>query len=1112
MKTRITRLLLLMLLSIGSMFAYGQEKMTVTGAVKDAAGNGLESATVNEKGTANSVTTDKGGSFTIKVKPGAVLVVSYVGYTSKEVKASSAVQVTLLTGTPDAGGEVIVTALGIKKEAKALGYAVSKIDNDRIMASGTPSNALQALYGAAPGVQVAATAAGPSGGMKINIRNAVSFDQNSSTRPLIVVDGVPIHDQNTQMGYGATDRDNGTGINDINPDDIASFEILKGAKASVLYGSEGANGVVLITTKSGAKGKGLGVAGSFTTTWDRAAFLPKLQNEYGTGSSASNARNDAQGYYIDANGKRALATSLGDGYGAAAFGPHFDPSVKLVWWDGVERPWEAQTKNIYNDLYQTGHQNTSNVAVSGGNDQGQIRFSYTNMNMTPIRPGSKYDKNTFSLNTSYKLNDYITLKYTGNFYSSTNLNAANLNTMNGEGQQANIGAYSADINVGLLKSHMVTPDGYNYFASPSRRNLISNGRQAVVGFLWDQLENQSTFTRSHNIQSLTADIKLTKIFSATVMGGMDYSTERNVYKGKLLDPQLTGPNSGFMYSDMTNIYRNTYGQGMLNFNTKINADFDLSGFVGGAIRKNYAEGKGASVNGYGQLVIPNYFSFNNLPLGVQPQYQFNNGEDMLYSLLASAQMAWRNQLFIEAQARQDWSSILPSSHNSYFYPGLSASWILSQSLKLPAVVDYAKVRASWADVGRPGPRYFSNVNYATSQTGGGYVLTPPSDLPPMDANGVPNLKPERKREYELGLETYLFKNKRLGVDFSYYTSNIYDQIMAVAAPPGMGVKNIRMNAGEVTNKGWELAIKTKPIYTKDFKWDVNLMFASGKTYVDKLDGKLQSLTLWNAFNSVNAVANVGQQYGMLYLTKSNYTYNNPNDPKDPNNGKKVVNAAGSSYDYQSTAKLIGKTIPDVTGGFFTSFSYKSFRVLANMDYQFGATFLSGSETYMMAAGVLKESLKYRDAAHGGADYYLDASSKKVAGVNPNGGATFHDGVILDGVAQDGTKNTKVVSAENYYYDSYFSNGFFPEDRIYKSDYIALRNIALDYTLNPKFAQKVFMNNLVISVFANNVAYIYKAAPNSIPESTNGTGWGVGSYGTTALPTQRSIGFSIKAKF
>lgn len=1100
-------LLLFMLFCIGSIFAYGQGKMTVTGVVKDGTGAVLEGATVGEKGTVNGVLTGKQGTFTINVKPDAKLIISYIGYVTQELSATASMQITMASNirTTD---EVVVTALGIKKQSKALGYAVSKIDADRIMISGTPSNPLQALYGAAPGVQVAATAAGPTAGMKINIRNAVSFDQNSSTRPLIVIDGVPIHDQNTQMGFGATDRDNGTGINDINPDDIASMEILKGAKASVLYGSEGANGVLLITTKSGTKGQGLGVAASFTTSWDRAAFMPKLQTEYGTGSSPSNPRNDADGYYL-VNGKRTLSTTLGDGTGAQAFGPKFDPSVKVMWWDGVERPWQAQTKNIYNDLYQTGHQNTSNVSVSGGNDQGQFRASYTNLNMMPIRPGSNFNKNTFSLNASYKINPNITLKYTGNFFISQNVNAANLSTMNGEGQQSEIGAFSSDINVGLLRSHLLTPDGYNFFSSPANRNLISNGRKGVVGYLWDQYQNKSTFTRLHNIQSLSADIKLTDIFSATLMGGIDYSTERNEYKGKLLDPQLLGPNSGFMYSDVTNIYKTTYGQGMLNFDTKLNSDFNLSGFVGGVIRKNYVEGKGASVNGYGQLVIPNYFSFNNLPLGVQPQYQFTNGEDLLYSLIGSVQLSWKNQVYIEAQGRNDWSSILPKESRSYPYPGVSASWILSESFKLPTVFDYAKLRASYATVGRPGPRYFSNVNYTTSQTGGGYVLTPPTDLPPMDANGNPNLKPERKREFELGFETYLLQNRRIGVDFSYYRSHIYDQIMAVAAPPGMGVKNVRMNAGDVMSTGWELAIKTKPVLSKDFQWDLTLNFAHGKTIVEKLDGKLPSLTLWTAFGAVNAVANVGQEYGQLYLTKSTYTYDKPGDV---NNGQKVVNAAGSAYDYKSTAKLIGKTIPDISGGILNSFTYKSFRLIANIDYQFGATFLSGTETYMMAAGALSETLKYRDAAHGGAAYYLDANSKKVAGNNPNGGPTFHDGVILPGVDVDGKTNTKVVSADNYYYDSYFSNGFFPEDRIFKSDYIALRNVAIDYTVSKRIAQKIRMSSLSVSVFANNVAYLYKAAPNSIPESTNGTGWGVGNYGTTALPAQRSIGISIKTKF
>ncbi len=1078
-------------------------QQSVTGNVTGDDGAGIPGVTVLEKGTNNGTITDVDGNYTLSVSSGnSTLVFSFVGMKTVEeaVNGRSTINVVLEAGEIGID-EVVVTALGVRKEAKALGYAVSKVSTDRILASGTPANALQSLYGSAAGVQVASTASGPSGGMKINIRNAVSFDPNSTTRPLIVVDGIPIHDENTSMGYGATSRDNGTGINDINPDDIASFEILKGAKASVLYGSEGANGVILITTKSGSKTKGLGISASFTTSWDNAAFLPELQREYGTGRSPSNSETDAQGYFLDENGQRALD------YSGGAFGPKFDPSVTLNWWDGSTRAWEPQSNNLYDDLFKQGRQNTSNVALSSSSEKGSMRFSYTNMQLSPTTPAGEYNKNTFSISASYNMNEYITVKYTGNYYISENLNAANASTFDAQGARASLGAYSADIDVNLLRDKMVTEDGYNYFANPSNRNLISNGRSSVVSFFWDQEQNESIFKRLHNIQSLTVDLKMNKIFSATLMGGMDLTNERDVYKGKLQNPSLIGPNSGSAYVDKSRIIRKTYGQGMINFDTNVN-DFNFSGFVGGAIRHNYLEQKGASVTG--GMVIPNFFSFSNLPSGQQPVYVFGNGEDILYSVLGSAQLAWKNEIYIEAQGRQDWSSILPPSNNSYFYPGLSASWIASESLALPEIIDFTKVRVSWADVGRPGPRYFSNVNYGVSQSGAGYILSPPSDLPPMDENGIPNLKPERKREYEIGLESYLFPNQRIGVDFSYYKSHTYDQIMAVTAPPGMGVSNLRMNAGDVSNHGWELALKTKPVFSRDFKWDLNLTFASSKTRVEKLDGELSSLTLWST-NGLNAVAEVGGEYGLVYQQKGWRNYINPSDPNDPNNGKRIVSANGASYEYNSNStKMVGKLLPDVTGGLYTSFNYKNVRLIANMDYSFGAIFISETETYMMAAGVLKETLKYRDSEHGGVAYYLD-NGNKVAGDNPNGGNTYHDGVLLDGVFPNGTVNDKVVSAEDYYYDSYFSNGFFPEDRIFKSDYIALRNIALDYTVPNRISKKVGLNNLTLSVFGNNVAYLYKAAPNSIPESSNGTGWGNSSYGTTALPSQRSFGVAVKVK-
>ncbi|MBS2212923.1 SusC/RagA family TonB-linked outer membrane protein [Carboxylicivirga mesophila] len=1085
--------------------AYQQQTFRITGKVIDINGEPLPGVNVYEKtNPQHGVITGIDGTYDIEVDDANdALVFSYIGFEDQEivVGASREINVTLIE---EATGldEVLVTALGIRKEAKALGYAVSKVDTERILASGTPSNALQSLYGSAAGVQVAATASGPTGGMKINIRNAVSFDASSTTRPLIVVDGVPIHDESTGMGYDATSRDNGTGINDINPDDIASFEILKGAKASVLYGSEGANGVILITTKSGKKGKGLGVSASFTTTWDKVAFLPEIQDQYGTGRSPSNTETDDQGYFLNENGERTLD------YTGSAFGPKFDPNVTLNWWDGSKRAWAPSGSTVYDKMFDIGHQNTTNVALSSGGEKGTMRFSYTNMHLTPTTVSGKYNKNTFSLSASHQMNDFVKITYAGNFFMSENLNSANANSFDAQGNRTGLGAYSADIDVDLIRENMLTESGYNYYANPNMTNFFSPGRSAVANYFWDQEQNESIFKRLHSIQSLTLDVNINKIFSATVLGGMDLTNERSEYKGKLMDPSLIGPNSGSSYVDESRIIRKTYGQAVLNFNT----DFDkinLSGFVGGAIRDNYLEKKGARQ--IGNMVIPNYFSFSNLPSGVQPTYQYDNGEDVLYSVLGSVQFAWDNQVYVEIQGRQDWSSILPPENNSYFYPGVSVSWLMDQTLTLPEWVNMAKLRASWADVGRPGPRYFSNVNYATSASGNGYILTPPSHLPPMDADGVPNLEPERKREFEVGLEAYLFAQQRIGIDFSYYASNTYNQIMAVTAPPGLGVSTLRMNAGDVANKGWELTLKTKPVVTNDFMWNLNFTFSGNKTKIKELGGDLSSLTLWST-NGLNAVAEVGGEYGLIYQQRGWQHYINPSDPNDPNNGKRIVASNGASYNYSATSnKVVGKLLPDVVGGVFTSFDYKNFRLIANFDYSFGATFISETETYMMAAGVLDETLKYRDKEHGGSAYHM-VDGQKVAGEATDGSATYWDGVILDGVKADGTVNNTVVSAEDYYYESYFSNGFFPEDRIFKSDYIALRNIALDYRVPNSITNRIKLQDLTLSVFANNVAYIYRAAPNTIPESSNGTGWGNSSYGTTAMPTQRSIGVAVKVKF
>lgn len=1093
---------------ITCLLGYAQQNTKIKGKVVDETNSPLPGVNVTVKGTTIGTITDVDGNYALTVADAAksTVVFSYIGFTPIEqlIGEKTTIDVTLKSDM-EVLNEVVVTALGIKKQAKALGYSVSKVGDERIMASGTPTNPLQSLYGAAAGVQVGSTASGPTGGMKINIRNAVSMSASSSTRPLFVVDGIPIHDENTSMGY--SDGDNGTGINDISPDDIASIEILKGAKASVLYGSEGANGVVLITTKAGDKNaKGLGISASVTHSWDQIAFLPEIQDQYGTGRSASaSAEINSKGFFTNAQGQQVF-----DYLASGAFGPKYNSNEKVLWWDGNERAYKSTGKTVYDDMFRTGSQTAYNVAFTSSGEHGSHRFSMTNTQLTPVLVGGAYEKTSLSLNSSFKINDKLTIKYVGNYYMTENKNAPTLSGFDAQGSTSGLGGYATDIDVSLIRKHLLTSDGYSNFSLTKNKNLLNSARGSVAGYFWSREQNENLFNRDHNIQSVTMDLEINEFLSATAVGGMDYTKTRQETKTKMTDPDKPGKQNGFSYGDVSSITKNYYAQAMLNFDVKYD-DYVLTGFVGGAMRHNSYEKKGAYENI--NLVVPNWFSFSNMATGMRPAYNTGNAEDKLYSLLGSVQLDWKNQVFVEAQIRNDWSSILPKNNRSYYYPGISATWIVNETIKLPKVVNFAKVRASWADVGRPGPRYFSNINYKVGQVNGAITLTPPSSLPPVDENWEPNLKPEKKREYEIGFEGYFFENQRVGIDFSLYTNTIYNQIMAIAAPPEyIGVSSVSINAGEVRNNGWEILLKTKPIYTKDFKWNVNLSLAGSTTEVIKLADDIKSLALWSS-NGLTAVAEVGGEYGVIYESKGTQKYINPSDANDPNNGKNIINNSGTGLRYDSNSqKKVGKILPDFTGGIFTSFEYKGFSLIANFDFSYGATFISETETYMMAAGVLDESLPFRDAASGGIAYHLDAKRQKVKGAAPAGGVTYHDGVLLDGVLQTGKPNTSVVSAEEYYSGSYFSNGFFPHDRIYKSDYIALRNIALEYTL-PKFVSNyIHSNNVTVGLFVNNVAYLYKDAPNSIPESTNATSGSGASLSTTALPSQRSFGCSAKFKF
>ena len=1101
------RKVFLFLFLLLSVHAFAQERVVTGTVTSDEDGLGIPGLSVVVKGTNIGTSTDIDGKYSISVPAdGKTLVFSFVGMIKQELPISSdVINVVMKTSTKQME-EVVVTALGIKREKKALGFAVSSVKSEELVKSGTPVNPLTSLYGKAAGVRVSSTAGGPTAGMIINIRNSVSLTQESSTRPLFVVDGIPIFDEHTGSSRNDRDgRDRGTGINDINADDVESVDILKGAKAAVLYGSAGANGVVLITTKSGSKKKGLGVELSTSYTWDNIAFYPKFQNEFGTGSNVAEggidpALADKDGFkYEMIDGVRTPVYFKG----SSSFGPKMD-GREILWWDNVMRPYSPQPNN-FKGLFETGHLRSSNIALSNAGDLGSVRFSYTNKDFESVVINANQKNHIVSFNGNLNISDKIKLNFISNFYQTVNHNAPYR-------MQDAFVTYGVrrDVKPELWKSHITDEGGYSYFRLKEVSERV--GGTAIHGeYLWGQTQNDYDEERNHFIQSANLSIELMEGLSVNMLSGFDYTRRNNTVKSRVTQPLSLNYQQG-IYSVAERNTMNFYGQGMVNYERKVNEDFQFSGMVGGVYK--YFEDKLVKSETR-NFLVENWFTLSNSTNDVKSSGSGYRGDHSLYSVLGSAQFTYRDYLFVDFQARNDWSSILPSQNNSYFYPGISVAWIANQSLTLPDVIKYAKLRASWADVGLPGNNYFGNFTYNVSSYGTVPYATMPSELPPADfAKGVAegkfppeNLKPERKREFEAGVEMNFFENSRLGFDFSLYKSTVYDQIMALSVPPSSGVSKIRINAGEIAHNGMELQLRGTPLMTKDFRWNVTLNTAYDKTKIEELAKGVTIHPLWGVHGAkIQSV--VGGEYGEIFI----------HPWKRDDDGNKLVNAQGLYMFDSEIDKKVGVSVPDWTGGLNTNFNYKGFTLDLDFDFQFGGTIISQTNMYLKGNGTGRESLKYRDEARGGLPYYVDTkgdyhkldSHTAAVPADSKFDFIFHDGVILDGVKEDGTANDKLISAQKYYQDTYWQGQMaVTEDGIYKSDYLALRKITLNYTVPKNFLKRFHLQNMKVSVFATNVAYLYKDVPNTTPESFAGTN-DFTEY--SGIPGVRSIGCELKFGF
>ncbi len=989
-----------------------------------------------------------------------------------------------------------VTALGIERSQRETPYAMSGVDAGDVTKA-SPMTVPSALYGEVPGLKIQQNSSGPTGGTNLTIRGIKSITGNN--RPLIVVDGIPIQDENS--GYSDVgwvyDRDLGTGINDINANDVASLSVLKGAGAAALYGSQAANGVILITTKHGSKRDGMGMEFSSSSLFDRVAFLPQFQNEYGGGILDLILQNRPNnGEFIYDSTTRTPYVAYGGGIGAAhSWGPPMRGQM-VMWWDGQMRPYSPQPDN-YRDLYQAGQTLENSVTFSNATDRSRYRLGFTRGDWTGTFPGARQTRNTLSLTGDMQLSDRLRADVSLNYYDRTLTNPPPRVYV----------AYSfpRSLKTDLLRQDYETPAGY--LTTPQiYARLHPTEADMIRQVFWTGLADQYVSGQDRLVGSLRLHYALADWLNLRLAGGTDYIDNTLENDQRTTQPASAGPSGGYEVRRRQD--RVLYGEVLLSGQRALTRSLGLKLQVGASTLRNRTGETAAWTNG--GLVTENWFSLNN-SANTPGQYA-GRGEDRTDGVFGEAMLSYRDYLYLTATGRNDWTSTLPPGSNSYFYPSVGASFVFSDVLRLPSQISSGKLRLNYAQVGRGAPRYIANNVYSFGTWDGGVTLNSFSTTVPPLA-----LKPERKFETEAGLELGLF-DERWHVDASFYHQRNVDQIIPLAIAASSGATNIVVNAGLMTNTGQELHLSGSPIRKVDFEWSTTLNFARNRNEVRTLAAGLQTLVLQNFEDNLYIEARPGHPFGEIY----GYDF------RRAPGGQKIVDQNGF-YAKSDALSLVGNIMPNWLGGLDNTFRYKSVALSLTFDVRIGGQYASMFDYYSLSTGRAMETLFGRDQAHGGLPYYIDASGNYVQlsshdAVAPNGSTVYHDGVILQGVREtfDGSGNVtgyvpndKLVP-EWLYYETNFdwkNQGIYPQI-VYNNNYIKLRELALTFDLPAAWTRHIPARNLRLSLIGRNLFYLYKTLHNVDPESATSTvdyRQGLNDY-IGYHPTTRSLGFKISGSF
>ncbi|GAB3415714.1 SusC/RagA family TonB-linked outer membrane protein [Niabella aquatica] len=1109
MKKTMQKMLLALLMSCMAMLSHAQQR-TVSGTVTDEQGAPLAGVSYIVKGTNTGGVTTASGAFSVAVPNNtSILQLSYVGYQTQEIEIGDKTDMNI-TLRKDGGkqmDEVVVTALGIKRENRKLGYGMTTLSGGDVAKTNT-INPVQALQGQVPGLSIGTSDGGLFGNSKIQLRGVASLNSNNN-QPIFVIDGVILENSisNNSADWDGNSNDYGNILKNLNPEDFKSISVLRGAAATALYGSRGINGAIIIETKNGTGVKGLGISVKHTLAVDHVYGQPDLQYEFGEGMLAGYVdfgQKDGNGNYyrFDANqfylNDKGIPTKI-DHPSGMAWGAKFD-GRKIIDYDGSETTYVPYKNNLL-DAYQLGIGNTTSIALSGGNDKGNFYLSDAYQKRNGVLLGNAFERNALQFTGSYNLAKWLKAEGSVSFTASTAENPRNDLSQNFlDGTWMNYYDTKKYEQQPYWKaSHGGVPNS-NY----GDANAFVPGRAIWFRYNMNNQTQKEYLTRP--VVKLSA--KLASWATLALEGNMNYYTTR--FEKKEWGEGYLNEGGLYQLSHTDDVSRT--GKITATFNKNFSEDISSTFIVGGEIWKQDKTKTGSWTDG--GLINPGEFFLGNSKRTVISETNNNvYGTKQINSAYFLANFGYKDYLFVDVTGRNDWSSSLVYTagfgNNSYFYPSVSTSWLANKTLNMPEWVSFAKLRASWAQVGSDTDPFFINKGYSVDKIeleNGVFAFT--NGIDPVYVNK--DIKPEKKNSFEIGADLRFLK-ERLGIDISYYNDIIRNQIGTIPIDPIVGISNLITNIGTLRNRGIELNINATPVRTSNFKWNTVFNYWKNKTKVTELDdsyGEYKTLGGDIAYGNfrVGSVAYRNGEYGVLMSDILPAVWKS-DDPQDSRNGMKILtwvdSRRGAYYARSYEVQQVGSMQPKFEGSWINNFSYKALTLSFQLDARFGGYLASYSNRYGTAYGFLETSLKGRDAAHGGVTWTSQYNDSK--------GQTFEDGIIPDGVFKTGTVVTTPTGAtqnvggmtyreayEKGYIEpthaSYYTyrsndwgNGVINSDWFNEVKYIALRNIFIGYNLPGNWFQGIGIRNANLALNIRNVAYLYNSLPNHLnPESFRGT--------------------------